>query len=333
MSGTRSGGGHAGHGAHAGGAHAGGVHAGDLHAGGGHGGEALHLRRAAVLGVGLIGGSVAAALRERRLADEVVGHSPGPDGPRALALGLIDRLAADPAQAVQGADLIVLAAPIPTLPGLFAAIREHLDADAVLTDCASTKRSAIAAARAALGDAFARFVPGHPIAGAERHGPDAARADLFQARAAVLCPQPETAPQALQRVHTLWAALRARVVEMDAAEHDALFAEVSHWPHAVAFALCGAIAAGPRAEPARRFAGAGLRDTTRIGASSAQLWADILLDNRDAVLRCAGDFERELRAISDALAAGDRQALVERFEAASRWRRGLAAPGNEETPY
>lgn len=234
---------------------------------------------------------------------------------------------------MRGADLVVLAAPIPALPALFDSIRDHLEPGATLTDCASTKSGTVAAARERLGEAFPRFVAGHPIAGSERHGPEAARADLFDGCVAIVCPAPETAPEATQRVRAFWAAQRARVVEMDAAGHDALFAEVSHWPHALAFALCGAIAAGPRADLARRFGGAGLRDTSRIAASSPELWADILLDNRPAVLECAGAFEHELRAIVDALAAGDREALLTHFDAAARWRRSLAAPGSEETPY
>ncbi len=293
---------------------------------------APRLRRAAVLGVGLIGGSVAAGIRARGLAAEVVGYAPGGDAGRALELGLIDRVAGDVAQAVAGADLVVLAAPIPALPGLLAALRGRLDADAVVTDCASTKRSVIESARSLLGEAFPRFVAGHPIAGGERHGPEAARAGLFDGCLAVLCPHAEASLAAVERVQALWTGLGARIARMEPDAHDGLFAEVSHWPHAVAFALCGAIAAGPRAEAAQRFAGAGLRDTTRIGASSAALWADILIDNRDAVLECAGTFERELRAIADALAAGDRQALADRFEAAARWRRSLAAPGGGAEP-
>jgi prephenate dehydrogenase len=293
---------------------------------------ALRLRRAAVLGVGLIGGSVAAALRARGLAAEVVGYAPGPDARRAIALGLVDRAAGSVAEAVDGADLVVLAAPIPALPGLLHEMRGRLAPDAVVTDCASTKRSVIAAARAALGDDFPRFVAAHPIAGGERHGPDAARAGLFEGCVAVVCPGAQAAPEAVARVEALWTGLGARPATMDPVEHDELFAEVSHWPHAVAFALCGAIAAGERADDARRFAGAGLRDTTRIGASSARLWADILVDNREAALRCARAFEAELRAIGDALAAGDRDALEARFEAASRWRRSLAAPGAPGAP-
>lgn len=277
-------------------------------------------RCAAVIGTGLIGGSVAAALRARGLASTVRGHSPGHDAIRARELGLVDTVCDDAAEAVDGADLVVLAAPIPAMPGLFAAIRDRVGADTLVVDCASTKQSTIAAA-AAVGDRVsARFVPSHPIAGGERHGPDAARADLFDGRLVIVCPHPGVAPTLVERARALWTAFGAQVVEMDAVAHDAAFAEVSHWPHAVAFALCGAIAAGPNAEPALRFAGAGLRDTTRIGASSASLWADILLDNRDAVLGCADAFERELRAVTQALRAGDRATLVEHFGAASRWR-------------
>ena len=278
-------------------------------------------RRAAIIGTGLIGGSMAAALRARGLAAEIRGL--GPDAARACDLGLIDLACAAVADAVDGADLIVLAVPIPAMRGLFTAMRDHVGADALVIDCASTKRSTIAAAAAAGGPALARFVPSHPIAGGERHGPDAARADLFEGRLAVLSPIDGSDVALLARARALWSALGAQVVEMDAAAHDAMFAEVSHWPHAVAFALSGAIAAGPNADEALRFAGAGLRDTTRIGASSGALWADILLDNREAVLGCAEAFGRELEALASALRAGDRAALLARLEAASAWRQRL----------
>jgi len=280
-------------------------------------------RRIAVLGVGLIGGSIAVAARARGLADRVVGFSPGTDAQEAFGLGLVDELAEDPAAAADGADLVVLAAPIPALPGLFGSIAARLAPDATITDAASTKLSTIAAARASLGSVFPRYVPAHPIAGAERHGPGAARADLFEGCIALLSPEADTAPDAYRRVSGFWTALGAKAVDMRAADHDRLFAEVSHWPHAAVFALCAAIADGPRAEDALRFAGAGLRDTTRIGASSAGLWADIVLDNRESVLECAAAFERELRSMMDALERGDREALVRRFETASRWRRRL----------
>ena len=280
-------------------------------------------QRVAVLGVGLIGGSVAAAARARRVASELVGYSPGGDAQRAQALGLVDSAAPDAASAARGADLIVLAAPIPAIPGLLAQIAEALGPHSLVTDTASTKRSVVAAARAALGPAFARFVPAHPIAGAETHGPESARATLFEGCAALLCPEPETDPRAQERVAQFWSGLGARVAQMEAGRHDRLFGEISHWPHAAVFTLCAAIAQGSQAEEALRFAGAGLRDTTRIGASSAPLWADIVLDNREAVLECAQAFERELHEMIAALRRGDRQALLERFEVASRWRERL----------
>lgn len=282
-----------------------------------------HFRRIAVLGVGLIGGSIAAAARARALGERVVGFAPGRDGEEALALGLVDELAADPVAAAEGADLVVLAAPVPVLRDLFVAIAPRLGAGTLLTDAASTKRSTIDAARQALGAAFPRFVPAHPIAGAERHGPAAARADLFGGCTVLLCPQEETDPDAYRRVAAFWQGIGARTVDMPADDHDRLFAEVSHWPHAAVFALCASIAEGPQAEDALRFAGAGLRDTTRVGASSATLWADIVLDNREAVLECAHRFERTLRATLEAIERRDRAALVECFDAASRWRRRL----------
>lgn len=281
------------------------------------------LRRAAVIGCGLIGGSIAGALRSRGLAAQVVGFDIGADATSAQALGLTDLTAASLVEAVHGADLVVLAVPVPAMGRLLAAIRDHLADDALLIDCASTKRSTIEAARAAGGAALARFVACHPIAGGEGRGAGAASASLFEGRLAVLCPNEETDPALADRAHALWQALGARVARMDPETHDQLFAEVSHWPHAVAFALCGAIAAGPHAAPALQFAGAGLRDTTRIGASSADLWADILLDNREAVLACAEAFSRELAALTDALRGADRARLLERLEAASHWRRQL----------
>lgn len=279
--------------------------------------------RVALLGVGLIGGSVAAACRAAGCAGHLTGFTPSRDAHDALALGLLDSVADSVAQAVAQADLVVLAAPISAQPALFAELAPHLSSLALITDCASTKQSTVAAARAQLGSALARYVPAHPIAGSERHGPQAARADLFKGALAIVCPQPDNRVGDVQRVRAFWAALGARVVDLDAQRHDQVFAEVSHWPHAVAFALCAAIAKGDVAQDALRFAGAGLRDTSRIGASSPHLWADILLDNREPVLACAQAFETEMAALLAALRAGDRDRLVACFEVGSRWRQAL----------
>lgn len=281
--------------------------------------------RVALLGVGMIGGSVAAACRARGAVARVTGYTPQSDARDALALGLIDAVADSVADAVRDADLVILAAPISAQPSLFSALVPHLRADAIVTDCASTKASTVAAARERLGAAFARYVPSHPIAGSERHGPQAARADLFDGAMVIVCPQPENSIGGVARIRDFWTALGSRVAELDATRHDRVFAEVSHWPHAVVFAMCSAIANGGFADDALRFAGAGLRDSSRIGASSPQLWADILLDNREPVLECARAFETELAALLAALRAGDRAALAACFEPGSRWRQALKA--------
>ena len=277
--------------------------------------------RVAIIGTGMIGTSLAAALRTRSLATSVVGYSPGDDAHVARSQGLLDEAAGSVAEACAGADLIVLANPVPAMPEVFAQVAAAAGKDALITDCASTKSSVIAAARDALGPAFERYVPGHPIAGSERSGPGAARADLFANRLWLLCPVDEAQRRLALRLAGLLAAIGARVRTLDAEVHDGLFAEFSHWPHALVFALSAAIAAGEHGELAAEFSGAGLRDTTRIGASSSQLWADIVLDNREAVLECAERFKESLEQVVSAIADADRERLVEVFERGARWRR------------
>ncbi|NLD69020.1 MAG: prephenate dehydrogenase/arogenate dehydrogenase family protein [Limnobacter sp.] len=274
----------------------------------------------ALLGVGLIGGSLAAALKKAGTVGEIAAYTPGDDAAVARALGLVDTAATSVEQAVDGASVVVLAAPVPTMPQLFAQIRPALAPTAVVTDCGSTKRSVIDAARLELGEAFLRFVPGHPIAGSERSGPQAADAELFRGRRWLLCPVEATPSQHREAVRQLIEPTGAIVQTMDPGLHDRLFAEVSHWPHAVAFALSAAIAGGELADQAVEQSGAGLRDTTRVGASSPQLWADILLDNRDACLESAARFRDCFERVESALQRSDRDALVELFSLASRWR-------------
>ncbi len=279
--------------------------------------------RVAVIGVGMIGGSVAGALRAHGACEEVVGYSPAPDGARALELGLIDRLAASVSDAVEGAERVVIAAPIPAIPGVMRAMAPALRSDALITDCASSKRSVIAAAERELGPAFERFLPGHPIAGSERNGPDAARPELFQGKRWLFCPVNPTQAQWCETWRQLLGVTGARFSEIDPDLHDRVFAEVSHWPHALAFAMGAAIARGELADHAVNFAGAGLRDTSRIAASPAELWAGILLDNVGPVLESAGRFRAELDRMIDALERRDRSALVEILDTSSRWRRRI----------
>ena len=282
------------------------------------------LGKVAVVGTGAVGGSVAGALRARGLAAEVWAFDPA-NGAAARDAGLVDRVAVGLGEAVDRADLVVLAAPVPVNRALLGdvALREALAPHALLTDVSSTKASVVAAARAGLGPRRGRFVASHPIAGADRAGPGAARADLLVGAHVIVCPTAECDADALDATRALWTALGARVATMTPEHHDRLFAEVSHWPHAVAFALSASVGQGPLADDARRYHGAGLRDTTRVGGSPPQLWAGILLDNRDATLAAAAAFRVELERIERALRERDHEALVEALERGARWRTTL----------
>ncbi len=280
--------------------------------------------KVAIVGTGAVGASVGGGLRARGLATEVWGLDPA-NAEAARAAGAIDRVAASLAEALDGAALVVLAAPVPVNRSMLAdgALREALGPRAVLTDVSSTKASVVDAARAGLGARLGRFVASHPIAGSDRAGPAAARADLIAGAHVIVCPTDDCDADALATVESTWAALGGRVARMDAAHHDRLFAEVSHWPHAVAFALAASVGCGPLADDARRFHGAGLRDTTRVGGSPPDLWAGILLDNREASMAAAAAFRVELDRIEQALAAGDRSVLMAALARGADWRTTL----------
>jgi prephenate dehydrogenase len=278
----------------------------------------------AVVGTGAVGGSIAGSLRARGLAREVRGLDPA-NAALACSLGLVDRAVGSLAEALDGAQWVVLAAPVPVNRALLAdpVLRERLAPDAVLTDVSSTKASIVAAARAGLGARLGRFVASHPIAGGDRGGPRAAKVDLLEGAHVIVCPTDDCDADALALTEATWAALGARVARMAPDHHDRLFAEVSHWPHAVAFALSASVGQGALADDARRYHGAGLRDTTRVGGSPPELWAGILLDNAGPTLDAARAFRAELDRIERAIAAGDRAALVEALARGAGWRSTL----------
>jgi prephenate dehydrogenase len=280
--------------------------------------------KAAIVGTGAVGGSVGGGLRARGLAVEVVGFDPA-NAPAALEAGWIDRVAVSLEDAVRGADFVVLAAPVPINCALLgdASMRDALGERAVLVDVSSTKASVVAAAREGLGTRLGRFVASHPIAGSDRSGPGAARANLLDGAHVIVCPTVDCDADAVEIAEATWAAMGARVARMAPEHHDRLFAEVSHWPHAVAFALSASVGQGPLAEDARRFHGAGLRDTTRVGGSPPELWAGILLDNREATLAAAAAFREELDRIERAITQRDRAELVAALARGAGWRTTL----------
>ena len=240
-----------------------------------------------VVGVGLIGGSFALALKRSGATARVVGVGRSRENLLAAERrGIIDcAVSLDQAWTAElaDADLVLLATPVGQMPSLFAAIAPALGAHTVITDAGSTKRDVIAAARAALGDALPRFVPGHPIAGTEHSGATAAFEALFRDKQVVLTPLAETAPDALSRVKACWTHCGALVRELDPLRHDAIFAAVSHLPHALAFALVAELAARPDGDECFGLAGSGLRDFTRLAGGQAEMWRDVCLANRDAL--------------------------------------------------
>ncbi|HZZ12289.1 MAG TPA: prephenate dehydrogenase/arogenate dehydrogenase family protein [Paraburkholderia sp.] len=271
-----------------------------------------------IFGVGLIGGSLARALRERGEAvgaREVVGVGrSAASTERALALGVIDRAAAlhDDVQlrdALSGADFVLLAAPVAQTQPLLERIAPFLDVTTIVTDAGSTKSDVVAAARAALGERIGQFVPGHPIAGRESSGVDAALPDLYVNRNFVLCALPENSPEAIARVAAMWRATGADVREMPPEQHDRVFASVSHLPHVLSFALVEQILNSPDAALKFSFAAGGFRDFTRIAASSPEMWRDVCVANRAALLDELDGYTATLARLRAAIAAGDGAAL------------------------
>jgi prephenate dehydrogenase len=280
----------------------------------------------ALIGVGLIGGSFARAARQTGEAERVVGYDIDPaalDG--ALRVGAVTDAAASMPAAVQGADLVMLAVPVGAMADTMRAIAPALGEHAIVTDVGSTKASVVAAARAELGPRFARFVPGHPIAGRERAGVESSEPGLFADRLFISTPVHETDPAAVLRVERLWQRLGCHVERMEPEEHDRVFAAVSHLPHLLAFALVAQIAGEPDADRKLGKAGAGFRDFTRIAASSPRMWRDVCLANRDPLAAELSAYRDLLGELQDALARRDGEALESVFRAAAECRRRHAA--------
>ena len=294
------------------------------------------IRRLAVIGVGLIGGSLARALRAAGCVGEVVGCGRSAANlERALELGVIDRWSHDPAQAVAGADLVFVAVPLGTMGQVFGAIRDALAPDAVVTDGGSVKGSVVLDARAAFGLVPPRLVPGHPIAGTERSGVDASFPELYQGRRVILTPLAETDPSAVERVTAMWEACGADVTLMEVAHHDEILAATSHLPHMLAFGLVDALARMRENDEIFRYAAGGFRDFTRIASSDPVMWRDICIANREPLGAMLERFGDEMKDLADTIRSGDAGHLLEIFARAKaardRYVDGMTA-GREETP-
>ena len=280
-------------------------------------------KKIVIFGVGLIGGSFALALRKANAVVEVVGFGRSAQT-LALAqqLGNIDRIGSDLAAELSDADLVLLATPVAQMEDIFARIAPHLGKHTLITDGGSTKCDVVAAARANLGNKISQFIPAHPIAGAELSGPAAALADLYQGKKVVLTPLSENSDAAVARVRRAWELCGAVVSELTPQQHDEVFAAVSHLPHLLSFALVHDLAQRGNRDLLLSFAASGFRDFTRIAASSPEMWRDISLANRDALLREVKLYADELYVLYQALENNDAGKLEEIFRVASQIRGG-----------
>ena len=280
------------------------------------------LGKVVVIGVGLIGGSFALALKKAGAARQIVGMGRSQEAlARALELGIVDSITDSAEEAMSGADLVLLAAPVAQTGPILAALLPYLEPGTVITDAGSTKSDVVASARAALGAQVRQFVPAHPIAGRESNGPDAALAELYQGKKTVITPLPENAAGDVGLVAAAWRLCGAVIHTLTPEAHDRVFAAVSHLPHLLAFALVDDIANKPHADQLFQYAASGFRDFTRIAGSSPEMWRDISLANRDALLTELDAYLAQLTVLRERLAAHDGPGIEAIYTNAQRARR------------
>ncbi|HJV75592.1 MAG TPA: prephenate dehydrogenase/arogenate dehydrogenase family protein [Noviherbaspirillum sp.] len=279
------------------------------------------MNKVTIFGVGLIGGSFSLALKKAGVVRQVVGVGRSVKSlERARQLGIIDAIGASLEEAVSGADLILVAAPVAQTESILASIHPYLQPGTIVTDAGSTKSDVVDAARKALGEKIAQFVPGHPIAGREQNGPEAAIVDLYVGKKVVLTPLPENSGEDVSRVANAWQQCGAIIHSLTAQEHDRVFAAVSHLPHLLAYVLVDDIAKKPHADLLFQYAASGFRDFTRIAGSSPEMWRDISLANQTALLGELDAYMARLKDLRGALAAGDGGALEAVYGNAQRAR-------------
>jgi len=288
------------------------------------------VKKLIIFGVGLIGGSVALALKKQAQALVCVGVGRNRENlDQAIKLGIIDVIADDLAEALADADMVLIATPVAQTRSVLQQIKPHLQTDTIITDAGSTKADVLTIAAEVLGDQAHQFVGGHPIAGAEKSGAAAAMADLYIGKNVVLTPTAQNNTAAIDKVRQLWQDCGAHVIEMSAQHHDSIFATVSHLPHLLAFALVNDIASRDNANELFQFAASGFRDFTRIAGSHPEMWRDISLANKNALLTEVSQFQTALAKIEHLLADEDGNGLQDLFERASLARNQWARERNQ----
>lgn len=289
-----------------------------------------------VIGCGLMGGSFALAMKRAGLVKRVVGYSKSPSTTeRAKKLGVIDVAAESALLAVAGSDIVLIAVPVAATETTFKAIRHLVEPGVLFMDVGSTKRDVVDAARRVLRERIGSFVPAHPIAGKESAGIQHADVALYQGRQVILTPLPQTAPDLVQKATDVWSAIGAQVLKMSPENHDAAFAAVSHLPHLLAFAYFNAVANQPAGKDFLSLAGPGFRDFTRIAASSPEMWRDILIANREEILKQSQRFRHALDALEHVMKSANPDALEDLIRGAAEgranWHMGAPrAPGTSD---
>jgi prephenate dehydrogenase len=274
-----------------------------------------------LIGCGLMGGSFALALKRAGVVGHVVGYSKSPSTTeRAKRMGVIDTVAESALQAVSGSDLVLIAVPVAATENTLKAIRHLVQPDMLVMDVGSTKRDVVDAARRALRDQIAHFVPAHPIAGKEVAGVEHADVNLYMGRQVILTPFDQNAPALVQKATDVWAAIGCTVLRMTPENHDAAFAAVSHLPHLLAFAYFNSVVSQPAGRDFLSLAGPGFRDFTRIAAGDPAVWSDILYSNREEVLKQTQRLRRAIDAFEHVMKSGNLDALEDLIRNASQAR-------------
>jgi prephenate dehydrogenase len=278
----------------------------------------------AIIGVGLIGSSLSLALKQIGAVGEVIGYGRNRDNlVKGVELGVLDRFETSVAAAVRDADVVVVAVPMGAMSAVFSELAGKTRSDAVITDVGSSKGAVVNAARAALGDDFVRFVPGHPIAGTEKSGVEAGFASLYQGRRVILTPLPETAPDAITRIDAMWRDCGATIEYLGIEHHDKVLAATSHLPHMLAFALVHHLSNLNEHEEIFRYAAGGFRDFTRIASSDPVMWRDVCIANSEALIDLIEQFQDELNRVTLAIREGDAEELLRLFSRAKSERDSL----------
>lgn len=275
------------------------------------------INRLAIIGVGLIGGSLALGLKKAGQVNEVVAYARKSETrQRALELGIADRIEGSLTETVKGADMVLLSVPMGAMADVFSELAPLVTDTMMITDAGSAKAQVVEAARAALGDKVSQFVPGHPIAGTEKSGPSAAFAELYQDHRVVLTPLAETSHKAFHQVKLMWQTVGAEVFEMAVEHHDVVLAATSHLPHLLAFNLVGMLAQGDDVDEVLRYAAGGFKDFSRIASSDPVMWRDICLSNSGAILDLLQQYQRDMGLLEQAIKQKDGDYLIKVFERA-----------------